>query len=312
MIINNTDNQAPIREAGGIQAILRAMQRHVTSEDVQQCACKALTNLAANIGNRFTIADAGGLSRIVLAMKHHSRNENVQGYACKAITNLSRNNITIKRDITHLGGIDCIVSAMRQHSCSEYVQEYACKALSNLVRNNEDSVAVIERTGVIECIIAAMHSYLPNDNLQLYACRTFSYLATHHEFMKRRMLEGNAISCLTAIMRKHEENKKLVDLAYILWNTFGELRCEYWSWSCHFLFDQLFRRQVFYLLLVHQCGHNSLFNLLPLEILYHVFHFLCIAHYRSGTAECSKAKSVMGLKHSFRKIFRWRPASKLL
>ena len=51
----NSNNQVLIAGAGGIDAILLAMQSHVSNDDVQKYGCGALGNLAMNGNNKVAI-----------------------------------------------------------------------------------------------------------------------------------------------------------------------------------------------------------------------------------------------------------------
>ena len=79
-----------IASAGGIEAVVKAMQTHAQSADVQQEGCRALRNSSFNHAeNKARIADAGGIEAVVAAMQTHMQSAEVQRKGCRALRNLS-------------------------------------------------------------------------------------------------------------------------------------------------------------------------------------------------------------------------------
>ena len=70
----NEKNRVAIAATGGIDAILMAMQRHVSNADVQENGCGALMNLSVNGNNQALIAELGGMDAIILTMQSHVSN----------------------------------------------------------------------------------------------------------------------------------------------------------------------------------------------------------------------------------------------
>ena len=96
-----------IAQAGGIAAILTAMNTHTAVATVQEQACGALWNLAINDDNRVAIARANGIAAIIAAMNAHTAVATVQEKACEALRMLARNPEN-KAEIVRLGGASYI------------------------------------------------------------------------------------------------------------------------------------------------------------------------------------------------------------
>jgi len=87
---DNSANQAQIARAGGIEQVMAAMAAHQMAVELQQEACWALRNLAADDNVAVKIAESGGIERVVVTMVAHPSAVQVQKCACGALVNLSQ------------------------------------------------------------------------------------------------------------------------------------------------------------------------------------------------------------------------------
>ena len=95
-----------IAAAGGIETVIAAMTAHKTSAGVQEEACGALGNLAANNdNNRVAISAAGGVEALATAMKTHQASALLQQNACAALLNLAFN-ASLRGRIKAAGGVE--------------------------------------------------------------------------------------------------------------------------------------------------------------------------------------------------------------
>ena len=80
---SHAENQTRIASAGGIEAVVKAMQTH------PQCVVVALRALrilaASHAENQTRIASAGGIEAVVKAMQTHPQSVEVQGAGCGAL-----------------------------------------------------------------------------------------------------------------------------------------------------------------------------------------------------------------------------------
>ena len=74
----NAYDQEDIVAAGGIDAVLRALDAHRTVAGVQEQGCAALINLAANAENQVKIVAAGGIGAVRRALNAHPTDAAVQ------------------------------------------------------------------------------------------------------------------------------------------------------------------------------------------------------------------------------------------
>ena len=70
-LAGNDANQVKIGEAGGVDAVVKAMQTHLQHAGVQEQGCGALMNLAAKDALRASIKDLGGCTAARSASEAH-------------------------------------------------------------------------------------------------------------------------------------------------------------------------------------------------------------------------------------------------
>jgi hypothetical protein len=79
-----------IGAAGGVQAVLSVMQRHIDSADVQESGCCALSQLVDhNVANATAMVFAGGINIVRSAMRRHILSAIVHHEGCKALQRLA-------------------------------------------------------------------------------------------------------------------------------------------------------------------------------------------------------------------------------
>merc|ERR1712232_505395 len=81
----NDYNRDVIKESGGINSIVQAMNMHPDIIGIQQCGCTALGNLAVSSDFHLEIANAGGLHAIMNAAQQNQEEECVLRAAYQAL-----------------------------------------------------------------------------------------------------------------------------------------------------------------------------------------------------------------------------------
>ncbi|GBG34542.1 Protein kinase, putative [Hondaea fermentalgiana] len=168
-----------VQELGVGKEIAAAMRKHPESESVQNYACGALWNLAANARNKEILGqDVKLVKEIVAAMRKHLESESVQSKACSALANLAANDRNEVILVQELKVGREIVAAMRKHSGSEIVQEKACGALWSLAAKNARNQEILgQELKVGKGIVAAMRKHPGSEAVQKQACGALGNLA---------------------------------------------------------------------------------------------------------------------------------------
>jgi hypothetical protein len=163
----NTANQTAIVSAGGVEAVLGAMQAHPAHVDVLKNGCHALANLAsANTANQTAIASAGGVEAVLGAMQAHPADANLLKETCCALMHFSRRHPSNQAAIVSAGGVEAVLRAMRSHPADLDVQRFCCGVLVNLVTGNVKRQAFVVAAGAVELTLGAMQAHPADVNLQ--------------------------------------------------------------------------------------------------------------------------------------------------
>jgi hypothetical protein len=166
-----------IARAGGILAIVRAMEQNMNHVGTQIAACQALEKLALDTENELAIGEVGGVEAILSAMMAHYTNGSVQEAAWAALWNCTCGNAcdTMTIDTTQ-GGMTAIVSCMKQHVENPIVQVSACNTLLNLCLDNTERLqALVEADGLV-AISQAMQTHWKDPTVRNEACYVLSSL----------------------------------------------------------------------------------------------------------------------------------------
>lgn len=115
-IAGNDDVKDAVVNAGGVQLIVIAMNRHMGNSAVCEQGCACLSVLALRKPNNCkVIMDNGGALAAVQAMKAHSDSVNVQKQACMLMRNLVARMRNLSQPILDMGAEALINQALQTH-----------------------------------------------------------------------------------------------------------------------------------------------------------------------------------------------------
>jgi len=150
---DNGAHQAQIARAGGIEQVLAAMAAHQMAVELQQEACWALRNLAADDNVAAKIAESGGIERVVAAMVANPSAVEVQKCACGMLVILSQKKRSVwcmlfdvflsgtfsagervvhVRRIKTAGGVECVLQAIVATDAAEDTKKWGRQLLNDL------------------------------------------------------------------------------------------------------------------------------------------------------------------------------------
>eukprot|EP00698_Gefionella_okellyi_P008346 TRINITY_DN2067_c0_g1_i1.p2 TRINITY_DN2067_c0_g1~~TRINITY_DN2067_c0_g1_i1.p2 ORF type:complete len:459 (-),score=111.89 TRINITY_DN2067_c0_g1_i1:2109-3485(-) len=98
-----------------VAPLVVAMGAHQNDLDVQQAACKAITNLAYSEHLQAQLIELGAPKLVVAALRTHGAVAEMAQNACGALTNLSYDNESVQALIVDEGGVPLICTAVRTH-----------------------------------------------------------------------------------------------------------------------------------------------------------------------------------------------------
>jgi hypothetical protein len=124
----DSTQQDAIGAAGGVHAVLSAMQRHVDSEAVQESGCGALSLLVQHsVVNATSMLSAGGVSTVLSTMRRHCHSVAVQDCGTRVLRGLGRcSDVSVPcasaiASADAGSAVDDVLTTMRQRSHSSAV-----------------------------------------------------------------------------------------------------------------------------------------------------------------------------------------------
>ncbi|KAM9323482.1 armadillo repeat-containing protein 6 [Pholidichthys leucotaenia] len=115
-VAGNDDVKDTVVNAGGVQLIVIAMNRHMSNSAVCEQACACLSVLALRKPNNCkVIMENGGALAAVQAMKAHGDSVNVQKQACMLLRNLVARVRNYTQPILEMGAEALIAQALQTH-----------------------------------------------------------------------------------------------------------------------------------------------------------------------------------------------------
>ncbi|XP_029970043.1 armadillo repeat-containing protein 6 [Salarias fasciatus] len=115
-VAGNDDVKDAVVNAGGVQLVVIAMNRHISNSAVCEQGCACLSVLALRKPNNCkVIMENGGASAAVQAMKTHTNAVNVQKQACMLLRNLVSRMSNYCQPILEMGAEALIAQALQNH-----------------------------------------------------------------------------------------------------------------------------------------------------------------------------------------------------
>ncbi|XP_073347695.1 armadillo repeat-containing protein 6 [Pagrus major] len=120
-VAGNDDVKDAVVNAGGVQLIVIAMNRHMSNSTVCEQGCACLSVLALRKPNNCkVIMENGGALAAIQSMKAHTDAVNVQKQACMLLRNLVSRANNYSQPILEMGAEALIAQALRTHrDCSD-------------------------------------------------------------------------------------------------------------------------------------------------------------------------------------------------
>lgn len=152
-----------------IQAIIRAMNDHQDSADLQRNACRLLRIIGSDVAGKEVIGQQGGVLAVVGALRAHGESPAVAKAALLALKSLSmaRQN---KHRIAQAGAEEAILHLMWMHIETPDVLSGAFAALNNMVVESETRTVAPINQDILASVVEAMRRFQTHEELQTNAC----------------------------------------------------------------------------------------------------------------------------------------------
>jgi hypothetical protein len=153
--------------AGAASAVVAAMRGHALRPLLQEAACTALYNLAANnAANKLRCGMVGALDCVVVALRAHPVSEGLAETGCDTLRILCAH-AKVCAMASEAGCVEAVLAVLRAHPSSEAVQAAACWALVVLLKGPTVLQDKARRAGAAE----ELESVLARTNVRLIVNR---------------------------------------------------------------------------------------------------------------------------------------------
>ena len=215
----NEDNQEGVLKAGGIEAIVEAMDKFPSHHGIQDEACWVLGTLAINDEQKSAIAEKGGLRAIILAMYLLETNAEFQATCLEVTNHLVDDHMLNKVVVCELGGISPIVTAMNEHSANTRVLGLAIMLLANIAADCGVAKTMIIEAGGIAAIFSAMMAHKASAEIQECGCGFIANLSCSNNTAKFMVSQSGGIGFILTAMKNHGPDPRVQEHAlYALQN----------------------------------------------------------------------------------------------
>ena len=199
-----------VSNAGGLQAIMKAMAAHADDGELQSHGCAALAALAADERCEAEVADAGGLGAVVKALAAHADDVNLQRSGCEALASIAAG--AHRLAVVDAGGLAAAVNAMAAHVTDAEVQRAGCAVLTSLARAAGCEEAVVAAGGPL-AVVAAMTTHAADVGVACEGCFALANLAVRNLTCERVVLAAGGARAITASIDKHAGDARVVEAA---------------------------------------------------------------------------------------------------
>jgi len=197
---------------GGIDTMLRTMEAHLSSAELQQAGCEMLGVLASSSAIQTRIGELGGIESVIAVMRAYAGLLEVLLKAFGALVLCVRGNCANRDRLSASGGFAVILLFQREWLHNVAVQQAVCTALSECVASDTQREKFV-REGGADVVISAMCAHTSNVEVQQVGCTALSHLAHRSAANKTRIADRDGVQTVLAAMEEHPESVHLQRVA---------------------------------------------------------------------------------------------------
>jgi hypothetical protein len=192
---------ARVKNAGGAQAILWALQRQMQSEKVVLAGCRAMCTFLEQPVHRPFFGSNGGCEIVVAALNSYHSHPAIVEISSRAIhfLALEANN---RAWLGASGGCH-IVNSLNEHSLNSDLCAAVCSAISSLTFHHEGNNKRLCSVGACDVIIKVMRRHLQCEDLIREGNLSIYRLAEFADAVKL-LNQSRAIECIIENLRHHK------------------------------------------------------------------------------------------------------------
>jgi len=200
-LASNNENRNAIAKAGGLQAIVMALNADHLDNEFLDAAMNLLNQFSKNDGFRDDIARLGGIKALIKIMLKFMDYQNIVEKCLSALANLGYNSdINVKEIITH-GGIAATLKAMQKWKEQPTTLQLALVLLNNCMYGSVENKIRVGKEGGQEIINVISRHYKDVKTLNA-ANRALGNLSVADPNI-RLLVDAHAVKYIVAGMDQH-------------------------------------------------------------------------------------------------------------
>lgn len=213
-LTQTAENRSQIWKAAGIEAIVKAMNKHMDSARVLSHSSLVLSNLAfGNAEIKEAVGALGGISAICEGMKKHKDSQAVQARGCLALRNLCFQSDENQRIAGENGGAAALLDAIELYKEDREVVHQSCVALMNLSNVSEENRARIVEAKGGEKLVKLMQTYKDSSTVNDDCISIIRNIAVGSSAAQLEIGVNGGVASICEGMVKFPKNEKMAGKA---------------------------------------------------------------------------------------------------
>lgn len=196
--------KAKIVALGGVEAVLRALEGHLTSEAVQESACAALGNFAFDdptIARRIVVA--GGVRAVLAALQGHPKVEELQGWAFFCLRNLAVAAPACQAELLAGDAVRLVLLGIGSYPKAKKVQGCGCAVLGILAGASAEVRAQIAALGGVDLILDGLQKHPDVVKVQGCGWAALGNLFSDNADTRKRFASLGGIDLVIGALKAH-------------------------------------------------------------------------------------------------------------
>lgn len=200
------DDCDAVAEAGGLEAIVDAMERFPQNEDLQMCASRALCNVAGTPENQMALLEVGAVDVLLgITMENFANQPELQEHALAALANLA----ALEANLEPLLGKNVVirvVQSMNKHGDDNQVQMNGCTVITNLASHSTPLKVSVMMAGGGGAVVMSMVLHSKDPQVQEKGLEALRNLSANCDENKAELAHIGGIDASISAMQVHRDD----------------------------------------------------------------------------------------------------------
>jgi len=211
-------------DAGGMEAIVDAMEHFPKEEELQLCACRALCNVSGTQENQMALVDVGAADVLLgHTMETFRDHPELQEQAMAALANLAALEANLE-PLLEKEVVPRVVQSMNKHGNDIQVQMKGCSVITNLASHPTPMKSSVMMAGGGGAVVLCMVLHSKDPQLQEKGLQALRNLSANCEENKVELAHIGGIDASITAMQVHRDDPYVQEAgAWTLCNLAGNM-----------------------------------------------------------------------------------------